>query len=90
MTQTLPDGYVVHLPPPKRIPHALGPEVRIAPKDSISGHEQIERTCKACGAVKITIIDCGGDHRRAWRRSADAAQVETDVAIVCVPFDQKP
>jgi hypothetical protein len=82
----VPDGYVVHLPPPlkaPRVPHVLGPPVTIMPELSISGHEQIERTCKNCGAVKITIIGEGDNHRRAWRKSATAVQIETDVEPPC-------
>jgi hypothetical protein len=87
----LPPGYVVHLPPPAnapRVPHVLGPAVTIMPELSISGHEQVERTCTTCGAVKITIIGEGDNHRRAWRKSADAEQLETYVEPPCEPFKE--
>lgn len=83
----LPDGYVVHLPPivQPRIPHAFGDPITIAAEISCSGHEQHERTCKACGAVKVTVIGEGDNHHRAWRKSACADQIDTYVALPCEP-----
>lgn len=87
MSDAIPDSTDVHkLPPPKnapRVPHQFGGEVRVAPQDSISGFEQIERTCSACDAVKVTIIDPGGNHHRAWRKGG--VQLVTVVALVCEP-----
>ena len=88
MTQEkLPEGYVAHLPPPKPRMHSAAdfyPPRYIPPSLSASGYEQHERTCRHCGAVKITILDRGADaYRRAWRKAEDAEQVETFVALVC-------
>ena len=80
----LPDGYIVHLPPAKPRPHAFGLPRYVPPSMSASGHEQHERTCAHCGAVKVTILDRKNDAwRRAWRKAADAEQIETFVALVC-------
>ena len=87
MTEPLPD--VVHLPPPKpgaRPPlhHALGDAVTIAPENSISGYEQKEKTCKNCGAVRVTILDPARNmFWRAWRRTAEGEQIETDIPPPC-------
>ena len=88
MSDALPDSEVLSLPPPKRPPapvrHQLGGPVYVAPDQSESGLEQHERTCSVCGAIKITILDRAADiYRRAWRASADVAQVETFVAPAC-------
>jgi hypothetical protein len=80
MTDTLPDGYVVHLPALK---HHFEDPVWVPAAKSASGRPQTERTCKVCGAVKVTLH--GDDHGRAWRVSADAEQIETFTAPVCVP-----
>lgn len=84
MTEPLPA--VVHLPPPKpgaRPPlrHVLGDAVTIAPEHPISGYEQKEKTCKNCGAVRVTVM--GGPALRAWRRTATGAQIETDIPPPC-------
>ena len=82
--EPLPEGYVAHLPPPKARPHAFGAPRYVPPSLSASGYEQHERTCRHCGAVKITILDRGADaYRRAWRKAEDAEQVETFVALAC-------
>jgi len=93
MSDALPDGYVIHLPPPKpprRIPHVFGDPRHVPAGRSVSGFEQHERTCNACGAVKVTIIDKGNNHRRAWRTSETAAQIETFLAPPCTPFAGAP
>jgi len=88
MTDAMPDGYVYHLPPPivqPRIPHVFGDPITISPELSLSGREQIERTCKACGAVKVTVIGEGDNHHRAWRKSATGEQIDTYLALPCEP-----
>jgi len=83
MTDTLPDGYMVHLP---AIKHRFDPHVWIPAGKSCSGYAQTERTCSLCGAVKVTIHGMpGGLTGRAWRVSSDAEQIETFDAPVCVP-----
>jgi hypothetical protein len=85
MTDAMPDGYVVHMPPPKigapPVRHVFGPDIRIARDLSPSGFEQIERTCANCGAVKITIIGIG--EPRAWRRTAEGPQITTSIEPPC-------
>jgi hypothetical protein len=83
MTAALPDGYVVHLPPPAHRPHQCGPSTVIPAAISVSGCEQHERTCQACGAVKVTIIRANGHHCRAWRKDATARQIETTIEPPC-------
>ena len=88
MSEVIIDSEVVALPRPTRpapiIPHRLGSPRYVAPDQSESGLEQHERTCSVCGAIKITILDRAADiYRRAWRASADVAQVETFVAPAC-------
>jgi len=59
-----------HLPvtPLAQVPrHALGDPVIIPPEVSESGHEQHEKICKACSAVRITVLASDGRVWRAWR-----------------------
>lgn len=78
----MPD--VLHLPALK---HQFEDPVWIPAATSVSGRAQTERSCKVCGAVKVTLHGTGetAGISRAWRSSADAAQVETFEAPVCVP-----
>jgi hypothetical protein len=82
------DAEIAKLPPPKfgapPIHHLLGDPITISPDLSPSGFEQTERTCKNCGAVRILILDPkNAFYWRAWRRSADSPQVETDIPPPC-------
>jgi hypothetical protein len=61
--------------------HVLGAEVMIAAVVSPSGFEQKEKTCKNCGAVRVTMI--GSVWPRAWRRTPDGPQVLTMLAPPC-------
>lgn len=81
MTNAMPD--VLHLPALK---HQFEDPVWIPAATSVSGRAQTERSCKVCGAVKVTLH--GDGIGRAWRASADAAQLETFEAPVCVPKPQ--
>lgn len=87
MNTTIPEGYVLHMPPLKHNFYGVVP-VSVPAHASKSGHPQTERTCKTCGAVKVT-LHIGDDGGRAWRASADGAQVETFVAPSCVPVGTK-
>lgn len=74
----------VHLTPQQGLPpprHLFGDAVVIAREISISGYEQKEKTCRNCGAVRVTMI--GVPAARAWRRSADGPQIETGLAPPC-------
>lgn len=85
-----PHAELAHLPPPqpRTAPahrrHVLDPE-RHRPPRSPCDLEQIERTCRACYAVKVTIIGKDNNHRRAWRRCEEAAQMETFAGLACEP-----
>jgi len=80
MTEPLPEGHVLHLPSLK---HSFADPLWVPACKSVSGRPQTERTCKTCGAVKVTLH--GDDHGRAWRASADAAQIETFDMPACIP-----
>ena len=73
---------VAHLPakahPPRA--HILDVAVAVSPENSPSGYEQREKTCKNCGAVRVTILPAG---TRAWRRGADSPQITTDLPPPC-------
>ena len=83
----LSDRDVVQLPVSKAHPpvnHPLGPAVTVPPEISISGFEQREKTCKNCGAVRVTILDFArGNFWRAWRRTTDGPQITTDIPPPC-------
>jgi hypothetical protein len=64
MTSPLPSGYIAHLPPPK---HVLGEEKRIPSTESLSGREEIHKTCRNCGSIRITVIG-QGDYSGIARR----------------------
>lgn len=55
-------------------PHSFGTTRRIAPDASSSGHEQFERTCASCGAVKISVVPHHGAPYRAWRTAGAPRQ----------------
>jgi len=84
MTEPLPDGYVVHLPPAYRqvrLPHQFGDPVSVAANVTLSRHPQTERTCTVCGAVKVTVHGSNGIAWREWRKCASDEQ--TAVEVVC-------
>lgn len=62
-------------------PHILGAEVMIAVEISPSGFEQKEKTCKNCGAVRVTMI--GSVYPRAWRRTSEGPQITTTIEPPC-------
>lgn len=78
-----PSPVVHHLP---QLKHNFEDSVWVPASKSKSGRPQTERTCKLCGAVKVTLH--GDNHGRAWRVSNDAPQVETFTAPVCMPKGQ--
>jgi len=84
MSDAMPDGDVIHLPPPKhaRNPHLFGDPVMVPA--TLVRHQQTERTCAICGAVKVTVHAPDGRGWREWRQRADAEQVTTDIA--CRPI----
>lgn len=74
MTPPLPDGYVVHLPQKEAPQHLFGEEKTVKPEDSVTGHEQKEKTCLTCRAVRVTVIPKQGDAWREWREPGAATQ----------------
>lgn len=67
--RTRPEGFKALAAPPQ---HVFDEPKRISPVESGSGFEQIEKTCKTCGAVRITII--GGPYPRSWRLKDESVQ----------------
>ena len=79
----MPDGYVIHLPKPKRrSPHIFGDAVSVPAHKTLTRHQQTERTCLICGAVKVTVH---GENFawREWRKRGEAGQGIDD--LVCEP-----
>lgn len=86
MTDTTPATEMTQPPSPDAAiiqpRHVFPSDGNFVPADqSPSGRPQTDRTCKICGAVKVTLH--GSDLGRAWRVSADAVQVETFDAPAC-------
>lgn len=82
----LPPGYVAHLPPPQGLPpraHLFDAAIDIAADKSASGYAQKEKTCRNCGAVRVTVFSPDVYEMRAWRRSGDGPQITTDIAPPC-------
>lgn len=85
MTDPLPEGYVVHLPPP-----AIPPKPRhVFPSSGglwVPAHKtltrlpQTERTCTVCGVVKVTVHEEGGGARREWRWTEHGEQGTAELA----------
>lgn len=73
---------VTKVKPPAE-PHKFGSQKRIAADKTLSGSEQIERTCASCGLVKITIMQGGG--RRFYRWGDARCQFEEPVEPECAP-----
>ena len=61
--------------------HTFGDVVRMAPSVSVTGHEQHEKTCGHCGAVRVTVIPAEGRPWREWR--AKGAVTQSRWPIVC-------
>lgn len=74
MTVGLPEGYVVHLPQAEAPRHLFGEEKTVAARESVTGHEQKEKTCLTCHAVRVTVIPKQGDAWREWREPGAATQ----------------
>ena len=61
--------------------HTFGDVVRMAPSVSVTGHEQHEKTCGHCGAVRVTVIPLTGRPWREWRQKG--AVTQSRWPIVC-------
>jgi len=64
--------------------HLYGAYIAVPATASISGAEQIERTCEACGAVRVTLLLAGGNAVRLWRRAGESAQLTIEPACEVV------
>jgi cytochrome c5 len=71
---TLPPGYIVHMPQALPRQHLLGEAKKVLPHLSVTGHEQHEKTCAICGAVRVTIVPKQGDSWREWREAGSDKQ----------------
>jgi hypothetical protein len=58
--------------------HVFGEFVRIPADPLLGRHPQTERTCKICGAIKVTVHPPDGGGERQWRRSALAGQIDDE------------
>lgn len=85
MNAPLPDGYVVHMPQQPLPRHLFGDPVSVAPEQSVTGHEQHEKTCLTCHAVRVTVIPQQGDPWREWREPGAATQSRWPVRCTGVP-----
>ena len=65
-------------------PHKFGEGHMIPACEAISGHEQREWRCLNCKAIKITVLEGGGNAaRREWRIAGDLVQVSDDFRPEC-------
>ena len=69
VTGSFPD-----VPPAPAPRHVFGEPVSVAPSLELERHQQTERTCSVCGAVKVTLHASDGRAWREWRVSASSAQ----------------
>jgi hypothetical protein len=74
--ETLPIATRPHYPP-----HVFGAELKVPADVSPSGFEQKEKTCKNCGAVRVTVL--GSASPRAWRRTSEGPQITTTIEPPC-------
>jgi hypothetical protein len=92
MTDAMPDADVIYLPPVftkhPPSPHTFGDAKWIKPDPARDRHAQTERTCSACGAVKVTVHAPNNRHWREWRKNAGADQGPLPVA--CEPIFGAP
>lgn len=65
--------------------HVFGEPVSVPPSLELDRHQQTERTCSACGAVKVTVHAPDGRAWREWRQSASAAQLRLRTDLPCAP-----
>lgn len=68
--QPLPQGYVVHYPKPQQNPHLFCDDIWIRPEDSQSEHEEVQRRCAVCGAVRVTVLPKTHAPYVEWRESS--------------------
>jgi hypothetical protein len=81
------DSDVRNFPTPARMlgkPHQFGPPVSVPASLELERHPQTERTCLACGAVKVTVHAPDGQAWREWRASSSAAQHRLVDDLPCV------
>lgn len=80
--------HVGNFPTPPALPaprHLFGQPVSVPPSSELDRHQQTERTCSVCGAVKVTVHAPDGRAWREWRASSSAAQVRVRDDLPCAP-----
>ncbi|EJN14730.1 hypothetical protein PMI42_01703 [Bradyrhizobium sp. YR681] len=80
VTGNFPDA-----PPAPAQRHVFGDPVSVTPSLELDRHQQTERTCSVCGAVKVTVHAPDGSAWREWRASTSAAQRRFDDDLPCAP-----
>lgn len=65
--------------------HVFGEPVGVPPSLELDRHQQTERTCSVCGAVKVTVHAPDGSAWREWRQSASSAQLKFSDDLPCAP-----
>jgi hypothetical protein len=78
-------GTILVLPEGTKLRHVLGNPVSVPPSLELERHQQTERTCSVCGAVKVTVHAPDGQAWREWRASASSAQHQLRDDLPCVP-----
>jgi hypothetical protein len=68
----------MNIRPPTR--HICGDPVSVPANPMLDRYPQTERTCKNCGAVKITVHPPEGGGYRLWRRDGSWLQVTEEPA----------
>lgn len=65
--------------------HVFDDPVSVPPSIELDRHQQTERTCSVCGAVKVTVHAPDGRAWREWRQSASSAQLLLRDDLPCAP-----
>ncbi len=65
--------------------HVFGEPASVPPSLELARHQQTERTCALCGAVKVTVHAPDGSAWREWRVSSSSAQLRLDDDLPCRP-----
>lgn len=66
----------------RRMLHIFDDPVSVMQNPALDRHRQTERTCKVCGAVKVTVHAPDGRAWREWRVNASSAQIACE-ALPC-------
>lgn len=90
MSEVVQHPAAVRAKPPDH-PHNFAGDALVPGSDTLSGLEQRERYCPACGLYKITLLPTGS---RRYRWGHDGDQFQAAIDPPCVPrlleVDSKP